>query len=312
MGASPISPGMATAPPTAPLPPQAGPVQAQSKVDPSQIPSIPRARDVAAEYYLTHVYPTMERHLPPPSTIAFTAHDQGNSSPKYARLTLNSVPATADLLQSTALPLGMVLQPLAALDPGEGNIPVIDFGDAGPPRCTRCRAYINPFMTFRSGGNKFICNMCTFPNDVPPEYYAPLDTAGNRLDRLQRPEQLMGTVEYVVPKEYWSKSQSGLRWLFVLDVSQEAVSRGFLRACCDGIQSALYGGNLDTPESEGEEGALPPRTLPEGSKIGILTYDKDIYFYNLSVCENHVALPSSLFIELRRLTTHSPALSKHT
>ncbi|RAK99854.1 Sec23/Sec24 family protein [Aspergillus ibericus CBS 121593] len=274
----PISPAAGIPPPVNPaLGGGAGAVPTQGKIDPEQIPSIPRARDLPAQYYFNHVYPTMERHLPPPAAIPFVAHDQGNSSPKYARLTLNNIPSTSDFLSSTALPLGMVLQPLARLDPGEQPIPVLDFGDAGPPRCRRCRAYINPFMSFRSGGNKFVCNMCTFPNDVPAEYFAPLDPSGSRIDRMQRPELMMGTVEFLVPKDYWNKEPVGLQWLFLIDVSQESVNKGFLKGVCKGIMEALY--SEEPSETEGE---APARRIPEGAKIGIVTYDKEVHFYNLS------------------------------
>ncbi|PWY92553.1 Sec23/Sec24 family protein [Aspergillus heteromorphus CBS 117.55] len=268
----PISPAASI---PAPVNPALG---AQGKIDPEQIPSIPRSRDLPAQYYFNHVYPTMERHLPPPAGVPFVAHDQGNSSPKYARLTLNNIPSSSDFLASTSLPLGMILQPLARLDPGEQPIPVLDFGAAGPPRCRRCRSYINPFMSFRSGGNKFVCNMCTFPNDVPPEYFAPLDASGSRVDRMQRPELMMGTVEFLVPKDYWNKEPVGLQWLFLIDVSQESVNRGFLKGVCKGIAEALYS---DEP-SENPEDETPSRRIPEGAKIGIVTYDKEVQFYNLS------------------------------
>lgn len=284
----PVSPAVPTPSPQPPVqappgqpgfhPSASGQVQTQGKVDPEQIPSIPRSRDLNAQYYLKHDYPTMERHLPPPASIPFVARDQGNSSPKFARLTLNNIPATSDMLHSTGLPLGLIIQPLAKLDPGEQSIPVLDFGDAGPPRCRRCRTYINPFMVFRSGGNKFVCNMCSFPNEVPPEYYAPLDPSGARVDRLQRPELLLGTVEFTVPKDYWSKEPVGLRQLFLLDVSQESVKRGLLQAMCNGIIDALYG-DEEVDETTGE----PARKVPEGSKIGIVTFDKEVHFYNLSV-----------------------------
>lgn len=256
-----------------------GSVPTQGKVDPEQIPSVPRARDVYTQYYYNQVYPTMEWHNPPPAAVPFFAHDQGNSSPKYARLTLNNIPTTSNFLASTGLPLGMVLQPLARLSPGEQQIPVLDFGDVGPPRCRRCRAYINPFMTFRSGGNKFVCNMCTFPNDVPPEYFAPIDQTGARIDRMQRPELMMGTVEFLVPKEYWNKEPVGLQWLFLIDVSQDSINRGFVKGVCRGILEALYGeDNQENPEEESV------RRIPEGSKIGIVTFDREVQFYNLSVC----------------------------
>ena len=249
---------------------------AQGRVDPEQIPSVPRSRDAPARYYLDHIYPTMEHHLPPPAVVPFVAYDQGNSSPKFARLTLNNIPISAQSLAATALPLGMVLQPLAAQQEGEQPIPVLDFGDIGPPRCTRCRAYINPFMQFKAGGNKFVCNMCTYPNDVPGEYFSPTDHTGVRVDRLQRPELTLGTVDFMVPKEYWSKEPVGLRWLFLIDVSAEAVNRGFLDGFCEGIIHALYRGDEKTEESE------TTSQIPKGAKVGIVTFDKEMHFYNIS------------------------------
>lgn len=250
---------------------------AQGRVDPDQIPSVPRSRDAIAQYYLNNVYPTFEHHIPPPASVSFVAFDQGNASPKFTRLTMNSIPSASDALHSTGLPLGLLLQPLAPLQAGELEIPVLDFGEIGPPRCHRCRAYINPFMVFRSGGNKFVCNMCNYANDVPPEYFSATTPQGARLDREQRPELMRGTVEFLVPKEYWSKEPVGLRWLFLIDVGQESFNKGFLEAFCEGIMAALYGDEART------EGGESQRRIPEGAKVGFVTFDKDIHFYNINV-----------------------------
>ncbi|EKD18814.1 uncharacterized protein L3040_008686 [Drepanopeziza brunnea f. sp. 'multigermtubi'] len=247
---------------------------AQGRVDPDQTPSVPRSRDAIAQYYLKNVYPTFHQHVPPPASVPFVASDEGNSSPKFARLSMNSIPSASDALQSTGLPLGLLLQPLAPLQPGELEIPVLDFGEIGPPRCHRCRAYINPFMVFKNGGNKFVCNMCNYANDVPAEYFSATTPTGARLDREQRPELMRGTVEFLVPKEYWSKEPVGLRWLFLIDVGQEAFNKGFLEGFCEGIMAALYG-------DEGENGESK-RRIPEGAKVGFVTFDKDIHFYNMN------------------------------
>ncbi|KAK5226533.1 COPII coat Sec23p-Sfb3p heterodimer component [Exophiala xenobiotica] len=253
-------------------------VTTQGRVDPEQIPSVAKSRDLATQFYQVNVHATMEKHLPPPAAIPFTAHDQGNSSPKFARLTVNNVPSTSEALASTGLPLGLVLQPFAPLQEGEPPVPVLDFGEIGPPRCRRCRTYVNPFMTFRSGGSKLVCNMCNFPNDVPPEYFAPTDVAGIRVDRMQRPELMMGTVEFLVPKEYYTKEPEPLRWLFLIDITQEAINRGLLASVCQGILDALYGHESEDPTEE--DGSY--QKLPVGTKIGIVTYDKEIQFYNLT------------------------------
>ncbi|KND89283.1 Uncharacterized protein C4.03c [Tolypocladium ophioglossoides CBS 100239] len=249
-----------------------------SKISPDDMPSVPLSRDSVQKYFHKNVYPTFERHVPPPATVSFVAYDQGNSSPKYTRLTLNNIPATSDGLQATGLPLGLLLQPLAPLQPGEADIPVLDFGEAGPPRCRRCRAYINPFMMFRSGGNKFVCNLCTHPNETAPEYFCATSPQGVRVDRDQRPELHRGTVEFVVPKEYWTREPVGLRWLFVIDATQESYNKGFRETFCDGILAALYGGE----DQEKDENGEPKRRIPGGAKVGFITYDKDIHFYNMN------------------------------
>jgi protein transport protein SEC24 len=279
---APVNPAFSPAaqqPTTAPGVHGSAVTSAQGRVDPEQIPSIPRSRDLPAQYYLEHVFPTMENQVPPPASVPFVAFDQGNSSPKFARLTMTHIPASAEALSSIGLPLGLTLQPLAPLQEGEREIPVLDFGEAGPPRCRRCRAYINPFMTFLSGGNKFVCNMCTFPNDTAMEYFAPTDPTGVRVDRLQRPELMLGTVDFLVPKEYWTKEPSPLKWLFLIDVTEESVNKRFLDGFCDGIMNALYG---DHSQESGEENGESQRKFPKGSTVGIVTFDKQMHFFNLS------------------------------
>jgi protein transport protein SEC24 len=260
-----------------------GPGGAQSRVNPDQVPSVPLSRDLPAEHYKTHVYPTMEKHVPPPATTPFVALDQGSASPKYGRLTLNCIPGSNEQLNNTGLPLGLILQPLAKLGDGEQAVPVLDFGDVGPPRCRRCRAYINPFMVFSNGGNKMTCNLCGHPNEVAPEYFAPTDPSGIRVDRASRPELTLGTCEFLVPKEYWSTEPVPMRYLFVLDTTAEACTRGFLQGICDGVLAALYGDDLETNEDEEDEAAVPkPSKLPPGSKVGFVTFDRSIHFYNVN------------------------------
>ncbi|GKT90250.1 LOW QUALITY PROTEIN: transport protein Sec24 [Colletotrichum tofieldiae] len=257
-------------------PPAVVQTSGHQKLSLDDLPSVPLSRDALQQHYFTNVYPTFEKHLPPPSTVSYVAYDQGNASPKFARLTLNSIPSNAEGLALTGLPMGLLLQPLAPLQPGELEIPVLDFGDSGPPRCRRCRAYINPFMMFRSGGNKFVCNLCTYPNDTPSEYFSALTP--KVVDRDQRPELTRGTVEFVVPKEYWTKEPTGLRWLFVIDVTQESFNKGFIESFCEGIVAALYGGE----DAERDENGEPKRSIPPGAKVGFVTYDKDIHFYNVN------------------------------
>lgn len=265
-------------------------------VDPVSIPSVPYARDAANALYRTTIYNTMEQHLPPDACAEFLAQDQGNASPRFCRLTLNSVPSAAGVLSETSLPMGLIIQPLARQKPEEEPIPVLDFGDTGPPRCRRCRAYINPFVVWGSGGGKFRCNMCSFDNnEISPEYYAPLDMSGRYVDQDQRLELTRGTVEFVVPKEYWVKKDglenadggTPMRWLFLVDVTRNAIIQGAAEAVAGGIKEALYGDSAYEPLREGEQSEDGKEDmkirLPRGCKVGICTFDTTIHFFNLNV-----------------------------
>lgn len=293
-------------------PQQPGAAPGAQRVNPDLIPSIPLSRDLPADYYKQHVYPTMEQKLPPPATTPYVAYDQGNASPKHARLTLNCIPNSQEQLATTGLPLGIVLQPLTRQADGESAIPVLDFGETGPPRCRRCRAYVNPFMVFSNGGNRMTCNLCGHPNEVAPEYFAPTDPTGVRVDRQDRPELLLGTCEYLVPKEYWSKEPVGMRYLFLLDVSAESCNRGFLKATCDGLLAALYGDDLEVEpkdtetENEGEAKPLKPSKVPPGAKVGFMTFDREIHFFNVSS-----GLPAPQQLVVSDLDDPFTAISSH-
>jgi protein transport protein SEC24 len=140
--------------------------------------------------------------------------DCGDASPRNVRLTLNYVPCSADMAKTSAMPLAVILQPLALPGPDDDELPVcarvlcarrahtmstqaalqqlsawatrakddtlgwpssslhlvfdpctfqcqvVDFGEGGPVRCTRCKAYMNAFMAFVDAGRKFRCNIC--------------------------------------------------------------------------------------------------------------------------------------------------------
>src|SRR5689334_8323378 len=74
-----------------------GSVSTQGKVDPDQIPSIPRSRDGPAHYFLDNVFPTMEQNaIPPPAAVPFVAIDQGNSAPRFARLSMTHIPSSSE------------------------------------------------------------------------------------------------------------------------------------------------------------------------------------------------------------------------
>jgi protein transport protein SEC24 len=136
------------------------PSQPRPKVDPDQMPAPVQVREYDQNLHGGKFVGTCDREHIPLSTTDFLAMDQGNCNPRFMRTVTNSIPRNKDLADVSALPLGLVVQPLAALSREEEPIQVVDHGPDGPVRCTRCKAYINPWCIFVQGGNRFICNIC--------------------------------------------------------------------------------------------------------------------------------------------------------
>ena len=99
---------------------------------------------------------------------AMEGPDLGQCHPKFMRMTVNAIPATAAHKAKAGLPIGAIIQPMAR---AEGvTVPVVNFGTTGVVRCRRCRTYINPFACFLDGGRRWRCNVCSLVNEVPNEY----------------------------------------------------------------------------------------------------------------------------------------------
>ncbi|KAL6046314.1 Protein transport protein Sec24C [Balamuthia mandrillaris] len=235
-----------------------GPPGSSGAIDPSQIPS-----PVSAPGVLTH-FRTNTNRVPPPPTSRYFVLDEGNCSPRFMRMSLYNVPCSADLLNTSCLPLGAVVQPLAEPGPGEDPIPIVDFGSSGPIRCNRCKGYINPFVKFVDGGRQYVCSLCGFVNEVPHEYFCPLEGTGRRSDVLSRPELSKGSVEFVATKEYMWKEPHAPVYLFVVDVSSISINAHLLDCFVRAIKHIL-------------------QSLPEDSeaKVGFITFDTTVHFYNL-------------------------------
>ncbi|KAK9718103.1 COPII coat Sec23p-Sfb3p heterodimer component [Basidiobolus ranarum] len=238
----------------------------RSRVDPDSIPSPIVVQERNQIDFNDKPYMTCSRTSVPLASTNFKAIDEGCSNPRFMRMTTYNIPATSDLLRSSHLPLGMIVQPLAELRCDEAPIDVVDFGESGPIRCSRCQGYINPFVTFTDGGRRFICNLCRFENEVPDTYFCNLDMNGRRLDIDVRPELKYGTVEFVATKEYCNRPPVPASFIFAIDVSWNAIQSGMINSAAQAIRDTFYSG----------------KGISNGVRVGIITYDRSVHFYNLS------------------------------
>ncbi|XP_073296685.1 protein transport protein SEC24 B-like isoform X2 [Primulina huaijiensis] len=231
----------------------------QSRIDPNQIPHLTPTTVILHETRQNN-----QANPPPPATSDYVVKDAGNCSPRYIRCTVNQIPCTADLLSTSGMQLALLVQPLALQHPSEEPIQIVDFGETGPIRCSRCKGYINPFMKFVDQGRHFICNFCGFTDETPRYYLCNLGPDGRRRDADERPELCRGTVEFVAAREYMVRDPMPSVFFFLIDVSVNAIQTGATAAACSAITQVL----IDLPDG--------PRTL-----VGIATFDSTIHFYNL-------------------------------
>lgn len=276
----------------------------RAAIEPTSIPSPLDTIEDDKEQWEDQTYGTLPGGHVPLSTSDYVAIDQGNSSPRYMRVSTWNVPSTSRLASDCGIPLAAIIQPFSDQDLQEEPVPVVETGDVGPARCAQCRAYINPWCKWVASGMRWTCNLCSHETEVAPEYFCNLDVNLNRLDHMQRPELNKGTIDFVVPDEYWAVDpppritplfqsvitppKSGRRqpkpmlYVFALDVSMDAIKSGFTLSACMNLLGVLY-----NSQSEGD--TKPGPCIPPESKICIITYDRTIHFYDLSPRSNDTA-----------------------
>ncbi|NWV42049.1 SC24C protein, partial [Grantiella picta] len=249
-----------------------GPPPPPKRLDPDSIPSPIQVieddrNNRGSEPFVTGV----RGQVPPLVTTNFLVKDQGNASPRYIRCTSYNIPCTSDMAKQSQVPLAAVIKPLASLPPEETLPYLVDHGETGPVRCNRCKAYMCPFMQFIEGGRRFQCCFCSCVTEVPPHYFQHLDHTGKRVDFYDRPELSLGSYEFLATVDYCknNKFPSPPAFIFMIDVSYNAVKSGLVRLICEELKSLL---DYLPREGNMEESAI---------RVGFVTYNKVLHFYNV-------------------------------
>ncbi|XP_064628770.1 protein transport protein Sec24A-like isoform X2 [Lineus longissimus] len=180
-----------------------------------------------------------------------------NCSPDIFRCTLNAIPQTQAILNKARLPLGILIHPFKDLS----QLPVIQ--SSVIVRCRTCRTYINPFVVFVDQ-RRWKCNLCYRVNECPDDFqFDPISKTYGAPTR--RPEFKSATIEYIAPSQYMLRPPQPAVYLFLLDVSFNAVQSGYLSIFCQSLLEELD-------------------RLPGDSRtqIGFLTFDSAVHFYNLA------------------------------
>ncbi|XP_062330453.1 protein transport protein Sec24C [Osmerus eperlanus] len=265
----------------APAPAPAAP--SQKRLDPDSIPSpiqvIEDDKAKTSEPFTTGV----RGQAPPLVTTNFQVKDQGNASPRFVRCTAYNMPCTADMARQSQVPMAAVIKPLATLPPDETPPYIVDHGEGGPIRCNRCKAYMCPYMQFIEGGRRFQCGFCSCVTDVPPHYFQHLDHTGKRVDCYDRPELSAGSYEFLATVDYCknNKLPQPPAYIFLIDVSYNAVKSGMVNIVCQELKTLLDYLPRENPDADSEV------------RVGFITYNKVLHFYNV---KSSLAQPQMLVV----------------
>ena len=189
-----------------------------------------------------------------------------NCSKEYISLTTEIFPSNNFTLSQSNLPLGISVCPMKNT---QNELPLIDYGSHPIPRCpnNKCRGYLNPFVKFIGGGEKWICNLCGQINNTEDYYNCDVDKNGIRNDINSKVELSCGSYEFVANSSYWKRGKTPTQafFIFLLETSFSAIDNGYLNACVESIKDVVnndlfYNGN--------------------NVNISIISYNQGIDFYS--------------------------------
>nr|CDP95043.1 BMA-SEC-24.2, isoform a [Brugia malayi] len=173
-------------------------------------------------------YGTDDEEIALPPTVC---NPDARCSPSIFRCTLSSVPQTQELLKKSRLPFGLTLQPFKDIK----NLNIIQTSSI--LRCRYCRTYINPYI-YLPDSRHWKCNICYRVNDLPDDFN--WDPATKSFgEPTHRPEIKNATIEFIAPSEYMLRPPQPAVYVFVMDISQDAIETGYLYTFVEQLLIAL-------------------------------------------------------------------------
>lgn len=240
---------------------QVGKKKAAHKIDTNQIPR----PFVSTENSYKPIKFVTSNHsaVPPQSHQFFITNEDGNAGPRHIRASCYTIPNDPSVMNSSQLPFGLIVQPFADTSIDEEEVPLI-YPTKAPFRCSRCKAYVNPFFSWIDNGTKAVCNVCKFSGEVPNDYFCSLDEQSKRKDRFERPELMKGTYEFVAPQEYLNKPLGENYIMICIELTTINILNGVFNQVISSLQSLID--------------HIP---CPDRTNLCIMTFDQYLNFYNI-------------------------------
>ncbi|MCQ2817407.1 MAG: Sec23/Sec24 zinc finger-containing protein [archaeon] len=199
----------------------------------------------------------------------FNSLKQFNCNPCFICPTSEVFPSNLGTLKDSNFPIGLSISPLSNIN--QEQIPILRYGQNDIPRCpnNNCRAYLNPFVKFIEGGDKWICNFCKQVNPTEHFYFCKCNNEGIREDQMTKTELCNGTYEFETNEKYWKRGRIPTKSLFIfmIETSSSSIQSGYLTAIIESIKEVVNNNSFYNSEN---------------AQVAILTYDTSVAFYSFS------------------------------
>ncbi|EAY15396.1 Sec23/Sec24 trunk domain containing protein [Trichomonas vaginalis G3] len=181
--------------------------------------------------------------------------------PTYFRTLTPAIPNSPELEALSKLPYGIVVEPGTV-----GKLPRVDLSNSTIPRCNKCQAYISCFCKVDERKKQWICGLCgaktNFPENMP-----------------EIPQMLTGNMVYdvVAPQDYVQKAFVMPSFVFIIDLSSQAVDSGFTAQFIRSVKSSV-------------------EQLSDKTNVCVMTITKFASIYDIKACKEVVVIDPEDFV----------------
>ena len=166
-----------------------------------------------------------------------------NCSKDYLRTTINIFPKREEQIKQTSIPIGLYISPTSIFKK-ENDIPIINYGEENDvPRCRneKCKAFMNPFVKFKNGGEKWECNFCKCTNKTSDYLFDSIDNINSKIDYDKKMELNNGSYEFILNRSYWKNNRipNSPNYYFLIDISYKSIESGFSQCVLETIKDCI-------------------------------------------------------------------------
>lgn len=213
------------------------------------------------ENQIKNIFSKKPQNTLPKKDELLERYQEYNSPEDIINFNLKKFP-TPTLSKTLQIPLSVFIKPF-----GTGGIEVLgvdlinntpspkkNFQEKTPkkkdvPRCSKCRAYVNPFFQFLENGYKMRCNLCGQIDNTPETYYKGLDSNGVINGFENSPELYSGSVEFIVNEDYSARTPKEPTYFFLVDISKSSFEANIPYYSVYAIKDAIVNGRFNGGKS---------------------------------------------------------------